>query len=39
MNNFMTLAADVMYVNNLPFMITYRQGIGLIMAAFMPNHT
>ena len=35
----MTLTADVMYINNLPSLITYGQGIGLIMAEFMPNHT
>ena len=39
MNKFVTLTADLMYVNCLPFVITYGQGIGLIMAEFMPNQT
>ena len=38
-NNYVTLTTDVMYVNNLPFVITYGRGIRLIMAEFMPNGT
>ena len=38
-NKFVILPADVMYVNNLPFVITYGRGIGLIMTDFMPNQT
>ena len=29
--------ADVMFVNNLPFVITYGREIGLITAEFIPN--
>ena len=32
-----TLTADVMFVNNLPFVITCRRGIGFIMVEFTPN--
>ena len=39
MNKFVSLTADVMYVNGLPFVITYGQGIGLIMAEFMLDQT
>ena len=38
MNKFVTLIADEIYVNSLPFVI-YEQGIGLITAEFMPNCT
>ena len=38
-NKYVTLTADIMYVNNLPFVITYGRYIGLIMAKFMPNRT
>ena len=38
-NKYVTLTADVKYVNNLPFVITYGREIGLIMAEFMPNQT
>ena len=37
MNKFVTLTADVMFVNNLPLVITYGREIGLITAEFMPN--
>ena len=37
MNKYMMLTADVMFINNLAFVITYGQGIGLIMAELMPN--
>ena len=30
-NKFVTLTADVMYVNSLPFVITYWRGIGLML--------
>ena len=36
-NKYVTLTADVMFVNNLPFVITNGRGIGLIIAEFMPN--
>ena len=39
MNKFVTLTANVMYVNNVLLVITYGQGIGLITAKFMPNWT
>ena len=35
MNKLMTLTGDIMYVNNLPFVITYGQGIGLMMAVYI----
>ena len=38
-SKYVTLTPDVMYVNNLPFAITYGRGIGLIMVKFMPNQT
>ena len=37
MNKHVTLTADLIFINNLAFVITYGQGIGLIMAEFMPN--
>ena len=37
MNKYVTLTADVMFVNNLAFVITYGRGIGLITAEFTPN--
>ena len=37
MNKYVTLTADVMFVNNLAFVITYGWGIGLITAEFTPN--
>ena len=36
-NKYVTLTADVMFVNNLAFVITNGRGIDLIMADFMPN--
>jgi len=36
-NKYVTLTADVMFVNNLAFVITYGRGIGLITAEFTPN--
>ena len=36
---YVTLTADVMYVSNLPFVITYGRRIGLIITEFMPNQT
>ena len=36
-NKYVTLKADVMFVNILMFIITYGRGIGLIMAEFTPN--
>ena len=37
-NKYISLTADVMFVNNLSFVITYGREIGLITAEFMPNH-
>ena len=37
MNKYVTLTADVMFINNLPFVITYGRGIGLIMTEYKPN--
>jgi hypothetical protein len=34
-----TLAADVMFVNGLPFFITKSRGIKLITVQFLPSHT
>ena len=36
-NKYVILTADVLYANNLSFVITYGRGIGFIMAKFMPN--
>ena len=36
-NKYVTLTADVMFVNNLAFVIMYWRVIGLIMAEFTPN--
>ena len=36
-NKYTTLTVDVMFINNLALMITYGQGISLIMVEFMPN--
>ena len=38
-NKYLMLTADVMFVNNLQFDVTFGQGIGLIMADFTPTHT
>ena len=37
LNKYVTLTADVMFVNNLPLMITYGREIGLITTEFLPN--
>ena len=36
-NKFVILTADVMFVNNLPFVNTYGRGIGLNTAEFTSN--
>ena len=38
-NKYMILTADVILYNNLPFVITFEQGIRLFMAEFMPTCT
>ena len=37
MNKYVTLTADVMFINNLAFVITYGKRISLITAEFMTN--
>ena len=37
MNKHVTLTADVIFVDSLPFVITDGRGTGLIMAEFVPN--
>ena len=37
MNKYVMLPADVIFVNNLAFVITYWRGIGLVTAEFMNN--
>ena len=37
-HEFVTLMADVIFVNNLAFMITFRRGIGLLTMEFTPMH-
>ena len=36
-NKFVTLTADVMFVNSLPFVATFGQRIGLLTAEFTPT--
>ena len=39
MHKFITLTANVMFVNDLTFVITFGQGIGLITLEFTPKRT
>ena len=36
-NKMVTLSADIMFVNGIPFIVTYGRGIGLIMFQWIPN--
>ena len=36
-NKFVTLTADVLFINNLPFVVTFGQGMGLLTAEFTPT--
>ena len=38
-NKYVTLTADLIYLNNFSFVITYGRGIDLIKAKFIPNQT
>ena len=38
-HKFVTLIADVIFVNNLAFVVTFARGIGLITVEFTPTHT
>ena len=38
-NKYVTLTADVMFVNSLPFVVKFGQGIGLLTAEFTPTWT
>ena len=38
-NKYVTLTADVMFVNSLPFVVTFGQGIGLLTAEFTTTQT
>ena len=36
-NKYVALTADIMFVSNLQFVITYGRGMDLMTAEFMPN--
>ena len=36
-NKMVTLTTDVMFLNQIPFIITYGHGVGLIMVEWIPN--
>jgi hypothetical protein len=39
MHKYVTLVADVMFVNGLPFLVTLARGISLVMIEFLPSQT
>ncbi len=39
MHKYITLAADVMFVNGLPFLVTLSRGISLVKIEFLPSRT
>ncbi len=39
MHKYVTLVADVLFVNGLPFLVTFSRGISLIMIEFLPLRT
>ena len=39
MHEYITLMADVMFVNNIGFVVTFGRGIGLLTFEFTPTHT
>ena len=38
-NKMVTLTADIMFVNGIPFIVTYVRGMGMITVEWMPNMT
>jgi hypothetical protein len=39
LHNYVTIVADVMSVNGLPFLVTFSRGISLITGKFLPSRT
>ncbi len=39
MHKYVTLAAGVMFVNGLPFLVTSSRGISLVMIEYLPSRT
>jgi hypothetical protein len=39
LHKYMTIVADVMFVNGLPFMVTLSRGISLVTIEFLPSRT
>jgi hypothetical protein len=39
MHKYVTLAADVMFVNGLPFLVTSSRGISLVTIEYLPSRT
>ncbi len=39
MHKYVTLVADVMFVNGLPFLVTLSRGISIVMIEFLPSQT
>jgi hypothetical protein len=39
LHKYMTIVADVMFVNGLPFLVTSLRGISLVMIKFLPSRT
>ena len=38
-NKMVTLMADIIFINGIPFLITYGRGVGLITVEWIPNRT
>ena len=38
-NKLITLTANIMFINGIPFLITYGRGVGLIKVEWIPNRT
>ena len=38
-NKMVTLTVDMIFVNGIPFIVTYGRGIGLITVEWIPNRT
>ncbi len=39
MHKYVTLVADVMFVNGLPFLVTLSRGISLVTVEYLPSRT
>jgi hypothetical protein len=39
MHKYVTLVADVMFVNGLPFLVTSSRGISLVTIEYLPSRT